>query len=437
MSESNENILTGEKKRVAVHTLGCRLNFSETGSISQGFADRGYEIVPFGEEAEVTFINTCTVTDDADSSCRSLIRKAHRSSPEGKIVVAGCYAQMDPKTISGMQGVDLVLGTSEKYKVFDYLGEEEEQVVAVDKTNLFWGASTSPADNHTRAFLKIQDGCNYVCSFCIIPQARGRSRTITVDQAVSEAQALVENGFKEIVLTGVNIGEYESTSGEKLTDLVRRILAIEGLKRLRLSSVEPNTITDELLDVLEASDKFMDHFHIPMQSGCDEILTSMKRKYDVAFYKEIINKILLRFPNAAIGADMIVGYPGETEEQFKETYNLAKELPITHFHVFPYSKRKGTIAARSENHIHQAVKKERSRALHMFGEAKLAMLSEDMVGTSTEVLFERRNKEGFFGGYSTNFVKVFVKTDSDLKNEIRRVHLTSFRDGKLYGELIQ
>jgi len=174
-----------------------------------------------------------------------------------------------------------------------------------------------------------------------------------------------------------------------------------------------------------------------MQSGCDEILTSMKRKYDVAFYKEIINKILLRFPNAAIGADMIVGYPGETEEQFKETYNLAKELPITHFHVFPYSKRKGTIAARSEYHIHQSVKKERSRALHMFGEAKLAMLSEDMVGTSTEVLFERRNKEGFFGGYSTNFVKVFVKTDSELKNEIRRVHLTSFRDGKLYGELIQ
>jgi threonylcarbamoyladenosine tRNA methylthiotransferase MtaB len=437
MSESNEKTLTSDVKKVALHTLGCRLNFSETGSISQGFADRGYEIVPFGEEADVVFINTCTVTDDADSSCRALIRKAHRSSPEGKIVVAGCYAQMDPKTISGMQGVDLVLGTSEKYKVFDYLGEEADQVVAVDKSNLFWGASTTPSDSHTRAFLKIQDGCNYVCSFCIIPQARGRSRTISVEDAVTQAESLVEDGFKEIVLTGVNIGEYESTSGEKLTDLVQRILDIEGLKRLRLSSVEPNTITDELLDVLASSPKFMDHFHIPLQSGSDEILTAMKRKYDVNFYKSVINKIIARFPNAAVGADMIVGFPGETQEQFEETYALAKELPITHFHVFPYSKRKGTIAARSENHIHVGVKKERSRALHMFGEAKLAMLSEDMVGMTTDVLFERRNKEDFFTGYSTNFVKVHVKTDSDLKNEIRKVHLTHFKDGKLYGELLQ
>lgn len=437
MEDSNENTLDEQKKRVALHTLGCRLNFSETGSITQGFTDRGYDIVPFGEEADVVFVNTCTVTDDADSSCRSLIRKAHRSSPEGKIVVAGCYAQMDPKAISGMQGVDLVLGTSEKYKVFDYLGEEEEQIVAVDKTNLFWGASTTPGDNHTRAFLKIQDGCNYVCSYCIIPQARGRSRTVTITEAVSQAEKLVESGFKEIVLTGVNIGEYESTSGEKLTDLVRSILDIDGLQRLRLSSVEPNTITDELLDVLESSPKFMDHFHIPLQSGDDEILSEMKRKYDVAFYKSIINKILLRFPNAAIGADMIVGFPGETQEQFEATYNLAKELPITHFHVFPYSKRKGTIAARSENHIHQAVKKERSRALNMFGEAKLAMLSEDMVGGSSEVLFERRNKDGLFAGYTTNFVKVYVKSDSELKNEIRRVHFTGFRDGKLYGDLLQ
>jgi threonylcarbamoyladenosine tRNA methylthiotransferase MtaB len=437
MENENENTLNKESKRVSVHTLGCRLNFSETGSISQGFVDRGYELVPFGEEAEVIFINTCTVTDEADSSCRALIRKAQRSSPEGKIVVAGCYAQMDPKTISEMQGVDLILGTSEKYKVFDYLGEEAKQVVAVEKSNLFWGASTTPADNHTRAFLKIQDGCNYVCSFCIIPQARGRSRTITVAEAVSQAKDLVANGYKEIVLTGVNIGEYESTSGEKLTDLVKQILDIDGLERMRLSSVEPNTITDELLDVLEGSDKFMDHFHIPLQSGDDEILKQMRRKYDVSFYKDVINKILSRFPNAAIGADMIVGFPGETEEQFNATYNLAKELPITHFHVFPYSKRKGTIASRSESHIHQAVKKERSRALNMFGEAKLAMLSEDMVGTSSEVLFERRNKSGFFTGYSTNFVKVFVKTESELKNQIRRVHLTSFSDGKLYGELIQ
>jgi len=432
-----ENTEKNPTKKVALHTLGCRLNFSETGSVAKGFTDRGYEIVDFGEKADVIFVNTCTVTDSADSTCRNLIRKAHKSSPEGKIVVAGCYAQMEPETIANMQGVDLVLGTSEKYKVFEYLNEEETTAIHVDKTADFYGAATTTADSHTRAFLKIQDGCNYVCSFCIIPFARGRSKAISIEGALNNAKELIANGFKEIVLTGVNIGEYETSSGEKLTDMVRSLLELDGLERLRLSSVEPNTITDELLEVFKSSPKFKDHFHIPLQSGDDEILKNMRRKYTVADYKKVINKIITAFPNAGIGADIICGFPGETKEQFENTYNLVKELPLTHFHVFPYSKRKGTTASKMDNHIHSATKKERVKSLLHLGEAKLSLFSEDQIGSQSEVLFERRTKDGLYTGYTTNYIKVYVKSEADLKNQIRNVHLKEYKDGKVFADLVQ
>ena len=424
------------KKRVALHTLGCRLNFSETGSIAKGFQERGYEVVDFGEPADVSFINTCTVTDGADSTCRNLIRKAHKASPEGKIVVAGCYAQMDSERISKMTGVDLVLGTSEKYKVFDYLEEDGDDVVHIDKTTTFYGAATSEAEGHTRAFLKIQDGCNYVCSFCIIPQARGRSRALPISDAVENAKRVVADGFKEVVLTGVNIGEYEANTGERLTELVYRLLDIDGLERLRLGSVEPNTITDELLEAFKSSPKFMEHFHVPLQSGDDDILTLMRRKYDVSHYRKTIDKIITAFPDAGIGADVICGFPGETEEQFKNTYNLLKELPITHFHIFPYSSRKNTIAARMENHIQHGVKKDRVRALTMFGEAKLEMFSQDQVGGSSEVLFERLNKHGYWEGYTRNYVRVWLKSSAELKNKIRHVFLKDYDGGHVIGELL-
>lgn len=434
---NNIDVTNLNNKRVALHTLGCRLNSSETGSIAQGFKDRGYDIVEFGQPADVVFINTCTVTDAADSTCRNLIRKAHGSSPEGKIVVAGCYAQMEPEKIAGMQGVDLVLGNSEKYKVFEYLDEESDNQIHVDKSWQFYSAATTTADSHTRAFLKIQDGCNYVCSFCIIPFARGRSRAITVADAVVEAKKLVSQGFKEIVLTGVNIGEYEQASGEKLHDLVAQVLSVEGLERFRLSSVEPNTITDELIEVLKSSPKVLDHFHIPLQSGDDDILKGMRRKYTSADYKRIVGKLIAAFPNAGFGADIIVGFPGETQEQFDNTFNLLRDLPITHFHVFPYSKRKNTTAAKMENHIHSAVKKERVRALMMFGDAKLNLFSEDQIGKRTKVLFERRNKLGNFEGYSSNFVRVQVDTAQELANVERDVLITGMIEGKLTGELIQ
>lgn len=423
------------EKTVAFHTLGCRLNMSETGSIADEFVKRGYKVVSFGDNADVTFLNTCTVTDGADSTCRNLIRKAHRQSPEGKVVVAGCYAQMEADAIEKMQGVDLILGTNEKYKVFDYLEDEAAEIVNIDKSTEFWGAQTTTSDSHTRAFLKIQDGCNYICSFCIIPHARGRSRTITISDAVQRATQLVKDGFKEVVLTGVNIGEYESTSGEKLTDLVQAILGIEGLERLRLSSVEPNTISEELLQILKDSGRYQDHFHIPMQSGSDTTLKSMRRKYDVAYYRKTIELITSYFPNASIGADIIAGYPGETEEEFLETYNLLSELPITHFHVFPYSKRKNTTAARLDNHIQASVKKERVKRLIALGEKKLLEFTQNMVGKESYVLFER-SKDNKFEGYTSNYIKFKLNTDKNLKNTIAKVKVTQMDGQYLTGEIL-
>lgn len=408
---------------------------SETGSIAQGFVDRGYEVVPFGNESDVTFLNTCTVTDGADSTCRNLIRKAQRNSPEGKVVVAGCYAQMESDKIKSMQGVDLILGTQEKYKVFDYLDEEEEGVIKIDKSTEFWGAATTEADNHTRAFLKVQDGCNYVCSFCIIPFARGRSRTITVADAATEAINLVESGFKEIVLTGVNIGEYETTSGERLVDLVSGVAKVDGLERLRLSSVEPNTISRELLETLKSSGIYQDHFHIPMQSGCDEILTSMRRKYDKKFYRKTIKLVREYFPDASIGADIIVGYPGETKAQFKETFEFLEELKITHFHVFPYSKRKNTTAAKAENHIQAHEKKMRVKTLIHLGEDQKNKFAKSLVGKESDVLFERE-KDGEFFGHTSNYIRVKHRSQNNLSNEIVRMKFTGFEGQSLRGEII-
>jgi threonylcarbamoyladenosine tRNA methylthiotransferase MtaB len=423
------------KKKVAFHTLGCRLNFSESGSIAQGFVERGYDIVEFGENADVVFLNTCTVTDGADSTCRNLIRKAQTTSPEAKIVVAGCYAQMEADKIKQMQGVDLILGTSEKYKVFDYLDSEDHLQVHIDKSSEFNGAATTLADSHTRAFLKIQDGCNYVCSFCIIPFARGRSRTISVAEALTEAKSLAKKGFKEVILTGVNIGEYESTSGEKLIDLVKAVVALPEIERLRLGSVEPNTMTKELLETLKASQKYQNHFHIPLQSGSDAILSSMRRKYTIAQYKEILEMVKSYFPEAAFGADIIVGYPGETEEQFLETFNFLRSSPITHFHVFPYSKRKGTTAAKLENQIQAGVKKDRVRTLMMLGDAKLDEFSQNQIGKTTEVLFESLN-DGYWEGYSSHYLKIRVKSDFNLKNLIYPVLIKEYAGGALKGEIV-
>lgn len=409
-------------EKVAFYTLGCRLNSAETGDIAQGFAERGYEIVPFGTPCDVTFINTCTVTDGADSSCRHIIRRAHRTSPTGEIVVAGCYAQMDPERLERMQGVSLVLGTQEKYKVFDYLSQEKKQKVFIDQTSEFWGAATGMAQGKTRAFLKIQDGCNYICSFCIIPFSRGRSRTISLDTALEQAQKLISQGFKEIVLTGVNIGEYEKSSGEKLATLVSKLGQLPGLERLRLSSVEPNTLSDELLEVLQQTPSFCPHFHIPLQSGDDAILKSMRRKYDIAYYQNLVEKIKTSFPHASIGADIIVGYPGETKEQFLNTYSLLRDYPLTHFHVFPFSKRQNTTAARLPEMVVHHEKKRRVKVLQELGAQKRSDFAKEqkLKRKTFSVLFEQQ-KDDLWIGYTKNYLKVEYSSTENLKNKIVEV----------------
>lgn len=400
------SLLHSESKKVAFHTMGCRLNFSESGTLMEGFSQRGYEVVDFGQPADVVFLNTCTVTDSADSSARNWIRRAVQSSPEGKIVVAGCFAQMEAEQVKSIEGVDLILGTSEKFKVFDYLDTDNEVIVKIDHDKNIWGAATSLEAGQTRAFLKIQDGCNYICSYCIIPFARGRSRTLPISEIVAEAKGLVQKGFKEIVLTGVNIGEYEVKSGEKLTELVSKLQNIEGLKRLRLSSVEPNTITEELLQTLKSKNIYQDHFHLPLQSGCDKILSLMKRKYLIQDYKNIVSKVFEYYPQASLGADIIVGFPGESDKDFLETYDYIEKSPLTHLHVFPFSKRKGTVAAKLPDQVPFRVKKERAKALIDLGHQKLAALARTMVGKNVEVLWESFSKEGFLMGHTSNFIKV-------------------------------
>ena len=423
-------------KRVAFHTLGCRLNFAETGTIAAGFAERGYEAVAFGEPADVTFINTCTVTDAADSTCRNTIRKARRFSPKGTIIVAGCYAQIDGKRIASMEEVDLVLGTSEKFNVFRYLEDKPNKTPRTDQTHDFHAAISGYAGGRTRAFLKIQDGCSYKCSFCIIPQARGSSRTISTAQAISQMHSLVASGFKEVVLTGVNIGEYGRGTADDLPSLVASLLKVKGLERLRLSSVEPNTITKELLNVLGSSEKFMPYFHVPLQSGNDEILKRMRRRYRSKLYRNTIERIALKFPKAAIGADIICGFPGEGERQFLDTFRIAQELPLTHFHVFPYSRRKGTPSASMGNHPPSTVKKNRVKKLTTLGVTKLASFARQAVSQKSRVLFEKKDGRGYWWGYSPNFLKVCVEDGGDLKNRILEVQYLDAKNGQLKGSLL-
>jgi threonylcarbamoyladenosine tRNA methylthiotransferase MtaB len=435
-NQPNEGIKMSPKKTVSIQTMGCRLNFSESGSIIKGFADRGYEVVEFGTPADLVFMNTCTVTDGADSSAKVLIRKAIAQSPEAKIVVAGCFAQMESEEVKKIPGVDLILGNSEKFKVFEYLDNEDKVIVKLDHQKDFWGAATSLEEGHTRAFLKIQDGCNYICSFCIIPFARGRSRTITIKDAVKQAHELMDNGFKEIILTGVNIGEYENTSGERLVDLVSALLKIPKLERLRLSSVEPNTISEELLKVLAQSGKYQHHFHLPLQSGSGRVLKSMRRKYDTDYYKKTVALIHEYFPNASIGADIIAGYPGETEEEFIETQEFLLKEAVTHFHVFPYSKRKGTTASKLDGQIHTTEKRRRVKALIQLGEKKLEQYAEKFLHETASVLFEDKDQQGYWRGYSSHFLRAHVKSTKNLKNHIAQVKVTSVKGGQLFGELL-
>ena len=424
---------------ISFHTLGCRLNFSETGSIVDTLIKKGYRPVEFGRPSDVTLINTCTVTDAADATCRAAIRKARRVSPKAKIVVVGCYAQRNGETLSKMPEVDMVLGTSEKYNIHHYLDggidSKTSPSVHLQQSGHFHAAQTGQSSGRTRAFLKIQDGCSYKCSFCIIPGVRGASRWATVEESVRECKNLVARGFKEIVLTGVNIGEYGRGSGKNLASLVKALLAVRGLKRLRLSSVEPNTITKELLNILQSSPKFMPHFHLPLQSGSDAVLRGMKRRYRVGRYEEIIGHIKERFPHATLGADMICGFPGESEKQFFETYQLAEKIPLTHFHVFPYSPRKETWAFGMEGQVDGEIKRSRVKRLMALGEEKLRDFTKKQISQTMEVLFEKQDRQGQWWGYTPHYLKIAVSNRDNLQNRILSVHLQVMKGNHLRGIL--
>ena len=425
------------EKKVSFYTLGCRLNSAETEEIAAGFKKRGFAIVPFSEAADIVYINTCTVTDKADASSRNTIKRAKKISPNAIIIVAGCYAQMDSERIAQIEGIDLILGTQEKDKVFEYLDSLDNLDIHIKQNNDFWLASTTnEAGAHTRAFLKIQDGCNYMCSYCIIPFARGRSRSVDLEQAIDRAKRLVNDGFKEIVLTGINIGEYNDNAGNRLEDLVEALLSIEGLERFRLGSVEPNTYTDKLLNILKASSKFQPYFHIPLQSGDDDLLKKMRRRYTTDDYKKLIFKINELFPNVGIGADVITGYPEETEEHFSNTYKFMESLPLTHFHVFTYSVRKGTTAAKLKQ-IDGATKKARTAKLIELGDKKYDYFVQKNIGEEHKVLFESKNSRGAYEGYTGNFIRVSCSNGIELANTIKNVHIKDYQDSLAEVELLE
>jgi threonylcarbamoyladenosine tRNA methylthiotransferase MtaB len=399
---------------VALHTLGCKLNSAETAAIGRRFLERGYTLVPVGEAADVCVINTCTVTARADRECRQIIRRALRAPKDPKLVVTGCYAQLRPEEVASIPGVDLVLGTREKFDVLSYLPELVENqgprvhVAAAGAFDDFGPASTSAADDRTRAFLKVQDGCDYTCSFCTIPRARGASRSQSIEASVRQAEELVAQGYREIVLTGVNVGDYGRTSGTNLLSLLRALEPVRGLQRLRISSIEPNLLTDDIIEAAAISPVLCPHFHLPLQSGDDGVLRRMRRRYTSADYAARVEAIRRLLPDAGIGVDVIVGFPGETDAQFRRTAEFLSELPVSYLHVFTYSERPDTPAAGYADQVSPRERQRRNAVLRAIGEKKRLAFHAGMVGRTVPVLLESEVRDGRRMGLAPNYARVAV-----------------------------
>lgn len=427
--------------RVALHTLGCKLNFAETSTLGGQFLDRGFEVVPFSELADVYVLNTCSVTERADRECRQLVRRALRRSPEALVVVTGCYAQLAPEELASIQGVDYILGTKEKASLFDYVGAMTKQATpqlfvsdvgdAVD----FGAAMSGPATDRTRAFLKIQDGCDYQCTFCTIPLARGASRSQSVDLCVMQAKTLVQQGFKEIVLTGVNVGDYGRKIESDLQALLRALTTVKGLHRIRISSIEPNLLTQELRDFIEEHPAVCRHFHIPLQSGSDSVLRRMRRRYTTVTYRELIQRVREQFPDAGIGVDVITGFPGETDGEHEETYRLLVDLPVSYLHVFTYSERPNTPAATHRNPVPPAIRGRRNEQLRILGQRKRALFAQQHVGRTVTVLTESTVEDGLRFGFTDSFLRVGVPAAAVDGNQIVDVHVTGVVDDHCVGEM--
>lgn len=409
--------------RASFHTLGCKLNFSETATIAREFAARDFEVVPFGDPADVVVINTCSVTDKAEQKCRNAVRKSTKSGTTPFVVVTGCYAQLRPDEIAAIPGVDLVLGMREKFELFDLVNSfthtesTQIEVSCIDEVVDFGPAYS--ASERTRAFLKVQDGCDYSCSFCTIPAARGKSRSAKPEDLIRQAREIADLGFLEIVLSGVNVGLYGREFGSDLLSLLDRLDRIDGIERFRISSVEPNLLTDEIIDFVAKSERFVPHFHIPLQSGSDTVLAGMRRRYKSEVYRRRVDHILDRMPDACIGVDVIVGFPGETEDHFSETVDFLDELPIAYLHVFTYSERPGTVAVnQTEDGTWQAIPNEvrsgRNRTLRRLSSRKRRAFYERFAGARRSVLWESAGEDGMLEGFTDNYIRV---RGSDLDRE--------------------
>jgi threonylcarbamoyladenosine tRNA methylthiotransferase MtaB len=417
-----------DSKKVAFHTLGCKLNFSETSTISRLFEDAGFAKVDIEQQPDVFVLNTCSVTENADKKCKQIIRKAVNANPKVFVVVIGCFAQLKPEEISKIYGVDLVLGANEKFNILahlDTLDKKKQGKFVVEKiknTNDFI-PSYSQGDR-TRSFLKIQDGCDYFCTFCTIPLARGKSRNASIENTLKETQKVVTQGAKEIVLTGVNIGDFGQGGTETFFQLIRLLDQVKGIERYRISSIEPNLLSDEIIHFcLTESVHFVPHFHIPLQSGSDKMLKAMRRKYLSALFAERVAKIKSCAPDACIGVDVIVGFPGETEEEFLKTYRFLNELNISYLHVFTYSERAKTGAIKMENSIPMEVRRERSKRLHILSEKKKRAFYEENIGKIAIALMEADNNDGFMHGFTANYIKVKLPFNENLINKMVSVKL--------------
>ena len=421
--------------RIAFHTLGCKLNFSETSTLARQFAEAGYSRVEMEDAPDVLVINTCSVTEQADKKCRNIVSRATRSNPNVFVAVVGCYAQLKPQEIASIPGVDLVLGAGEKFNLLEHyqrkqLDSQPSIEVGEIKDVKDFIPSFSAGDR-TRTFLKVQDGCNYFCAFCTIPLARGRSRSATIEQTIDQAKRAVEAGAREIVLTGVNIGDYGTQHGSNLLSLIEELDRLDGVERYRISSIEPNLLSNDIIDFVAESNKFMPHFHIPLQSGSDEILRAMRRRYRTDLYRERVDRILSTMPNACIGVDVITGFPGETDERFEETRNFLLSLPVAYLHVFTYSERDNTTALRIADVVPMEKRHRRTLELRMLSDKKKRAFYEPFAGTEHSILWEASEDEGLMHGFSENYLKVSQAWNPDAVNAI-----TSVKLGKLNGDMI-
>lgn len=429
------------RKKVAFYTLGCKLNFSETSTIARSFKDEGFERTDFSEKADMYVINTCTVTENADKKFKDIVKLAQKSNPNAFVAAIGCYAQLKPEELANVSGVDLVLGATEKFKITDYLNDLTKNDFGdihsceIEEANFYVGSYS--IGDRTRAFLKVQDGCDYVCTFCTIPLARGISRSDKLENVLFNAKEISDQGIKEIVLTGVNIGDYgKGEFGNKkhkhtFLELIQSLDKVEGIERIRISSIEPNLLKNETIKFVSESNTFVPHFHMPLQSGSNKLLRLMKRRYQRELYKERVLEIKKYMPNACIGVDVIVGFPGETEELFIETYNFLNELDISYLHVFTYSERENTPAAKMQGVVPQNVRKKRSKMLRGLSVKKRRLFYESQLKTSHSVLFEGENKKGYINGFTENYVKVKAPWNPILVNTKQEVTLTKIDDDGL------